>query len=430
MTKRILAALTALTLCIGVTGCGKTEEDSAASSGSSADSSASAQEDSSEAETSEEDSDSSEEEKSDDEEKSDEDEKTSAASFEIDPDNIVFTTYDINDMPTNEEAAKFISLALEQYQAAYDGDAQRYFDLINYYPLIEPLGDFAEAIMMSDDFDEYEMPAKHNALYSGMISMLFLAGSEHMDDFEWHYDKEDYVRRVRSAVDSIDMNSEEVQEELGYFFDGIQELKPWSGSDENTFAWMEIDGCDREGDDLYITFDMGVLKGKYNYVIDEVCGWYVDGQWGIAIGDAMLDDNPCEGMTIEEIREMAAEEEKKQKEEQKLQAEDDKTKSANGFAKTLYNYMAEYAADQFVEGRDPIEEIENNFDLLTSDKGLDLGAGEPSATGDKWLYGELIKYCTDEGVFRLELSGSNFDDLDFITYYTAPDGTQGQYPNR
>ena len=314
MTKKILAAFTALALCLCAAGCGnvKDEDEKTNSGAAAADKGAASQEDGDTRETDENDADTSEDSKETDGGKSDEGteknpdggERTPAEGFEIDPNNIVYTTYEINDTPTDEEAAQFLSLALEVYQAAYDGDAQRYMELVNYSALAEP---YAIAMAEEDWEPLYQTPAKYNAINNMGLEVYFMGGDDILFVGELDGDVEKRADKARRVIEKLDLESEKATEELSYIFEMVQELQPWGGADENTVVWMELDGCDRDGDDLYATFDMGALCGDYNYVIDEVCAWRVDGELGIYFGSALLEDNPCKGMTAEEIKAKAAE---------------------------------------------------------------------------------------------------------------------------
>lgn len=338
------------------------------------------------------------------------------AEFDISPENVVFTGKMLETMPTADEAAILADLALGQYRAANEGDGYRYIGLMNFTPVRRIM---AEEVFEPDFEKIMSMQGlARNTVGTEMYYALYnLQNSEGKDALEMYEGKEAYMDNLQSAIDAIDVNDSHVSEALSKTaFGEIGMLDALNGIGEDTVVGVRVVRFDREGDDIFVDLNMEVFGGDNKYVMKGIYGWRVDGEWGILIGQAEVVENPCAGMTAQETADYIAMAEEA--------AEAEKAASTDPAAQAVYNAVMGYVTRrESTVGIRAKESLATDFDELTSDTGLDLGGAEPSAPGDKAVYEDMIAQGYD-GVIRIIAGGENYVDKAFYTY---PDGSTGEY---
>lgn len=395
MTKKLIAAIFALTMCAALAGCGLAGTGDG--SEDTADSSIAAQ-------------------KETDGENSFDAGVSCDTAFDISPENVVFTGEMSETMPTADEAAILADLALEQYCAANEGDGGRYIGLMNFTSVRRIM---AEEVFEPDlEKIMSKQGLARNTVGSAMYYALYdLQNSEGKDALDMYEGKEEYMDDLQSAIDAIDVNDSHVSEALSKTaFGAIGMLDALNGIGEDTVVGVSVVRFDREGDDIFADLDMEVFGGDNKYVMKGICGWRIDGEWGILIGGAEVAENPCAGMTAQETADYISMAEEA--------AETEKAAAADPAAQAVYNAVMGYAVMQeAIEGIRVEESLAADFDELTSDTGLDLSGAEPAAPGDRAVYKDMTAQGYD-GVIRIIAGGENYVDKAFYTY---PDGSTGEY---
>ena len=222
-------------------------------------------------------------------------------SFGVDPENIIYNGEIHGERPTNEEAAQLVSLALEQYRAAQDQDAQGYIDSLSLASVAEPLADMTGRI--ADAGDDWREVTEKDGSYNVLSSVSYLLYALSGEDFEWTGDRDAYIEAARSAAQGIKADSEVTQAALKSTLYGHADGDGFpKDSCSEDICWIELDSLYRSGDDIYIKFDMGVLDEDTNYIFDDIVGWRTGGQWGIYVKGTYNEENPYKGYDAEKIR--------------------------------------------------------------------------------------------------------------------------------
>lgn len=220
--------------------------------------------------------------------------------FGVDPDNIIYNGDNRRDRPTNEESAQLVSLALEQYRAAQKQDAQGYIDSLALETVADPLADMTGRI--ADAGDDWREVTEKDGSYNVISSVSYLLYALSGENFEWTGDRDAYAEAARNAANSIDAQSEVTQKALESTLYGHTDGSGFAkDSCTQDVCWIEPASLYRDGDDMYISFDMGVLDEDTNYILDDIIGWRIGGQWGIYVKGAYNEENPYKGYDAEKI---------------------------------------------------------------------------------------------------------------------------------
>ena len=435
MRKKILAALTALSLCVCAAGCGTVGGQDGDSSSDSAAENSSAVREESESSGNDEDSSAEEEDGAEAEESAAGDAALVGTDCSLNPDNVaVYTFENIEDMPTHAEAAAFASMALEQYRAAFEGDVQRFMDLM-------ALDTFADtcAEMVSEDYDDSQLadhPTKSMAIYVSLTMISWLHYDE-LGEIMSHteYSEEQIAEELRELFASCEYD-ESVAEILSEtVFSDVPTIGVPDGIGEDTVVWTEVYEFERDGEDMYISFDVGVPAGDGSdecYVIESALCWYSGGNWGVVMGAPEKKTNAYAGMTAKEIeaapvnsRHFISEDypEYEEPKEEEISEEEKELldRAYLGLLSAFWVYH-DMTAEYYNAGDDVEEMIKKDFPQGYTEKGLDLSKGEPSAEGDKLLYKSMEMNDVTEGFVRLEEYTLEKDYLS--VYYTSPSGTE------
>lgn len=333
MTKRLIAAIAALTMCAAVTGCGKAAEngDSSVKTTTSAASSENSEaEESAEEESGE--SQGGKEEVSDEssaEDKSGNDDGDSSIGevtviddpdWEEDPDYDIKLMGDniilVDDLgqgarPTDEELAKMMDAAVTQYNAAQAQDVNAFLDSMRLdiirAPMIE-MSALAFAAVDGDEFDELLEGQEVKFEVMDDISFLLMALgdkeiSEEIVTLEVG-DPEEAGRLIGKLFDSVSADNITSNEDL-YYTIWNDELTELGETDENTTYAAYVDRYEDHGSEMYCQLDILVMHNGYEYDMYGVDIWCVNGEYGVLIDTAYsLENEWMEGMTPQEIYEM------------------------------------------------------------------------------------------------------------------------------
>lgn len=340
MVKKLIAALTALTMCAAISGCGKSAESDASSSSAaetSAAASSAAAEDSSETEgenSSEAATESSDESSSgtDDSQGSGEggdSSKGNTPSDETTPvqyiddfgvgtklvNNIIY--FDGSDMydttmkgePTDAELAKIIKVALAQYKAAQKQDMKVFLDSFNLDITREPMINMtyqAYDVDIGDEFDKLiEGQEVRYEVLDDIADLLMDIGDQ--DIMEEIYDTEnpdlEEIRRLVNALyDSISPDKDDMDDDLYYYTIWGDDLAVMREESDTTTYAIILYYYEKHDGEMYCKFDMMVLDGGFEYYMDDVDVWCIDGKYGVYAGSAgYFEEDELKGKTAQEI---------------------------------------------------------------------------------------------------------------------------------
>lgn len=367
MTKRILAALMAMTLCAGMAGCGITENGSSEKEDKAAVSSAEKEKsdekkksddknaDKKEADAENEadgdadgdkenedtdESEGGEKGTSEDEDSKDDDGDAAAADvsggyadvsgelreivreneYASQVGNVIYMELDSEQVyrPSSEELKALIDMAMAQCQASYDGDLQKYIDLMELDSSRDRVTELTKEMYSTEDYDawaeENHQTIKFDVL-DKVVDLLMSVGSdeatENCDDFDFRNgDPSDVIKALYDSVNAdgpnvIDYLSDET------IWDNVEDPIPFT--DKTTFVFIP-DSSEKDGDDAYYEFGLMVMDGGVEYDISDVYAWKIDGRYGCIIEDlydSTYDDEYSEMNASELFDDMLREEEAK-----------------------------------------------------------------------------------------------------------------------
>ena len=397
MAKKILAAMLALTMCAGLAGCGKVSENKDSSSAKDKANTASA------------DTDTTEDEKATDSKTI---EGCMTVPTELNMDNIIIINIPgiRKDSPTNEELLAFAGLAVEQYNAAQTNDSEKYTQTLAFDKIVEP---FAEIMTKMNLHGERPSSSKEKVMYNCGYMLFECSDNADIktDDFI-DIDSDDsamtegFKSMTQLALDGFNIDKTPLWENR-------KELVPMGELNRDTIIGFDLNGFERDGDDMFINFDMGILNGNDMFDFINIEAWYMDGTAGIIMDPPEHDDNIYADMTVYEIK-------------QKLEEESIEPYSLVA-AKKVYNIVSEYRAEQEAVGEDFKKKIESVFPMCTSSSGLDLAGDEPQAEGDKYVYDQMHRSGYPDGKAFIY---DYFENADFykLTGYTSTGGVTEFYP--
>ncbi|EXM39175.1 hypothetical protein RASY3_12230 [Ruminococcus albus SY3] len=389
MTKKIIAAMLALTMCTSLAGCEKASEKKDSSSAKDKANTASADTDTTNDENTQ----------APDSNTSDSEDTT----VELNKDNIFINDVYVNntDTPTNDELLTFATLAIKQYNAAQKNDSEKYTQMLAFDKVVEPFSEMIAERHIDPETDK--MSVKDMAMYRWGYALYFWSDVDPTDD---DAGTEEFKKRTYLALDGLNIDKTPLWETR-------KDLVPMGEVNADTIAYIDLQQFVREEDDMYINFDMTLLNGNDMFKLGSIEAWYIDGSSGVMIFSAEHSDNEYAGMTIDEIKQKIGE---KKALNNSIEA-----------ASSVYFIMAEYCADRDAEGKNIKKILESDFPMCNSGEGLDIAGDEPKAEGDKYVYNEMHEYGYTDG--KASISGYD-KDLDFIEKagYTSTDGVTGYYP--
>lgn len=443
--KKIIAGMLALTLALSAVGCGNVEEEEkSAGAENSAETSENAEESKpDEQEEPTESADSTSEESTSDSSETDEKpaEKTPLASGFVNKNNTIIEGY--NDKEYDDQMLYLMmEKAVEQYNFIIDRDQQGYWDSINLKKVLSSKGldILTENPNFEDDMEEAE-------LYTYMlpVMILYTVIPDEIDELEDKYGDDDaelikqFVALIREKADDLtfdDFKDSELFDEYSaynslfaeYDEDAYREpdipdefkASPESFKivpDETAIFGIEVGEYISNERGTFAELDLVVALGDWEYVLDEVNAWVIDGEAGVIISDIGIEENEVKGMTFDEVCDMVV--------------DIDSLRYANAAAKTAYNSVAEYFADQETQGISMQEVMKNDdFRNAVADEtqGLNLElTAVPDTKGDKVLFNAMHDCDYNKGFVLMKPIDP--DNYEFFVQYITPEGVIGQYPN-
>ena len=311
MSKKIIAALMALTMCAGLAACGNTAEESSAED--KAASSAAAEESKAE------------ESKAEDTATDEETTAENEGSTEIPEDNpwnspgvvngntfeddyikmrlvddvICIDQKDLSCEPTEDELKELAYAARDHYNAAVGGDINAFLDTVNFDLTIEPFLSMVNQVYEhtnAGDLDEWVKDSKLSEKFDTLDAVSGLSeslGSAETVEAVQAVDFDngaDGSKEIQALFDSINADEPNTQKNLSEKTIWDADGETLTLSDKATYAVYPV-YFGRDGEDVYTRFNMMILDGEDEHDIVDVIGWKVDGKWGICATDYYKTEN-------------------------------------------------------------------------------------------------------------------------------------------
>ena len=314
MIKKILAAMTAVVMCAGMAACGNTaEEGSGKSEGTSAAAAESKADDAKEDNLTENGEDKDTETTSGESGDKDGNEQagpsaqdgtgdyddeinTGDATYRLMGNIIYMAEPDIEAEPTADELKKAVETALVQYRAAEAEDMKAFIDSFNFESIKKPLLQICKDTysMSEEEFmqllnngmsTQYEVVSDVADLIQDIgdeetVNKLFeAADNNEPDKMEEH---------LKTLIDGITPDADSVKEKIGSLtmYTSEEAVEPLEDINDDTIYGIYVEYCGRDGDDLYISATVSVVTENYEYGLNDLDVWRVDGEWGAYIRSA------------------------------------------------------------------------------------------------------------------------------------------------
>ena len=360
---------------------------------------------------------------------------------------------DDNDPIDNATLYRMTELVVDQFNIMLTRDKQAYFDSVNAPALIKSQGmtdllfyymneDASDDDDDDDDGDDLDDDDKlgisegeARVLMQGIICLDDLDDSD-AEKLEKQYEngemsldeaKKEFVKFMSDAADLL--NPDNCSSLFGdystwyYLFsedsgDVPADLSSDPGKysiavDESTLFGIEVDTYNSNERGTFANLDIEVACGDWGYSFDE-CTIWINGDESFVMTDGVhIEENTVKGMTKEQVME---------------QIEDDSDSfNANAHAKTAYNAVATYLADQDMAGRDMAAVIaDGDLAKATSPEGLNTLDKDAKAPGDKFIIENITEFDYP-GTVYVGFEPGRGDDFFFIHFKTES-GVIGQYP--
>ena len=354
MSKRFIAALLALTMCAGFAGCGSVSKGSKEAVNGKTSNSASNNDTTNEGKI--------------------------TILNNLKSENILYHDISVqdSDKPTIEEALMFAELALEQYNAAQSGDAEKYKQTLNFEKVLDSM---ADSLCISIFVDNSNKDIKSGIAF--LWGLMLMASAD-----------EDKIMDIEKASRSSAKDS----------------LYPLGNIDDKTIVRIFLYEFQRDENALEVYFNMDVINDEYITSLKNIDAWCIDGDIGLLINDAERKINKFAGMTAEEI-------------DQRLMYEENTLT-----AQMIYDFVDDYFAQKSSVGEDLKEVLETDFPMCSSSAGLDLRENEPEADGDNYIYSFLTITAEYDGTVSFGPLDEEKGMPEYVIY-TAKDGTATKYPD-
>ena len=334
MTKKILAALMALTMCAGFAGCGKdadkdTDASKAASSAAAdkeADSSADeATTDAADSKADDAESKADKDDKSD--RKADSDSKADAADSAADGDNpwtadigkregdvyetdflkmrlvdniICVDQKDLSAEMTDEELKTLASAVVEHFNTSCGSDMQAFIDNMGLGLTVDGMVEISLASAEHMDDENYDKWIEENMviekynIIDSIADLLIELGSDEavieLSGASTETNEENMTKAINTLYDSVNAKADKTKENLKSQTLWDQGNEAITLSDNATFV-IYPSTCGRDGDDLYTALNVMILDGDNEYDIMDINAWIVGGKVGMWAGDFLKTDN-------------------------------------------------------------------------------------------------------------------------------------------
>ena len=298
MAKKFIAALLALTMCAGLAGCGnKSDKKDSSTSKASANTSAADTDAANDKNTAD----------------SKADDGGITVPTELNKDNIAISgiSGDCNETPTNDELLTFAELTVKQYNAIQSNDKENIKRTLAFGKIIDPFCELAQntdiditGLYLGDvDDDDMSLKEKEMITWGMMLSMcsdLDEADTDKADEYDALGD--DLNKRLNFVNDNLDFD-----EFSALFWNSGENFVPMGELNSDAIMIFELNGFERDGDDMFTNFDLVILNGNDMFRLFNVNAWYMDNTSGIMINHAERSDNNYADMTIDEIKQMIEE---------------------------------------------------------------------------------------------------------------------------
>lgn len=316
MTRKILAALAALAMCMGAAGCANTEEGgespaepaTAAAESSAAEGEDAAADEGGDSQSSE----GGQPANTNDFAGDGEVRPTYGYGVRLTSDNIIyFNESDSVGGPTDEELTAMTAAAAVQYRAAASRDMQAFLDSFDLDSIREPMTDMifeGRDVLSGDEFDEFiaGRELKYEVM-NDIAELLDDAGDEGVLEEIGKAVDADYdetARLINLLFDSMTADREYGGDAFRLTVWDDEDLRDMSDLSENVTYAVIVYRCESHEGEMYCNFDMMVIDDGYEYYIDDVDAWCIGGEYGVfAHSSGWFDDDGYVGMTAQEIYE-------------------------------------------------------------------------------------------------------------------------------
>lgn len=380
MSKRFIAALLALSMCAGFAGCGSVSKGSKEAVNGKTSNTASNNDTTNEGKI--------------------------TILNNLKSENILYHDISVqdSDKPTIEEALMFAELALEQYNAAQSGDAEKYKQTLNFEKVLDSM---ADSLCISIFVDNSNKDIKSGIASLWGLMLMASADEDKIMDIEKarRSSAKDFDKLIKQLNEDFDPNALEMS-----LWTKRDPLYPLGNIDDKTIVRIFLYEFQRDENALEVYFNMDVINDEYITSLKNIDAWCIDGDIGLLIDDAERKINKFAGMTAEEI-------------DQRLMYEENTLT-----AQMIYDFVDDYFAQKSSVGEDLKEVLETDFPMCSSSAGLDLRENEPEADGDNYIY----SFLTITAEYNGTVSFGPLDEekgMPEYVIYTAKDGTATKYPD-
>ena len=339
-------------------------------------------------------------------------------------------------MPEPEELEGIIGLVMDQYEAVVYEDKQLYAATFG-------LGDIFTEENMPEFLSCYsdlepEHPVK-DAVYFDILKLVKrLAWYQKPEELQRLRDETGYFNESWSDIlletassldgDSFvnmleeDLNSSEYLGWRVYYPDNRDSLLSMAKAydvtlnkiGKNSVFYVYVNDCERIDDGLYLDFNISIFDRGSIFSFKNVRAWEENGKSGVMIKDM--------GYTYDES---AIPSDPQGEEADAPENDEDPQEIADGNAKTAFNSVMEYLADQQVEGMSWADVFERgDFEKAYSEDGLDVSI-TPEAEGDFMLYSDF--YLCDSGTVYIEFEPNGSDHGTLTLKWKDKNGIIGEY---
>ncbi len=335
---------------------------------------------------------------------SDENENPAASGSYINDDNCLIDDSiqdDGNDACDKAVLYKMAELTIDNCNAVINQDKQAYFDSVNVPGILR--SDIIEhtALVMNEE-DPEELYSLEQDTF--LVAVLACEATDLIDEkaldnlFDEGMDVKKSAKQCgeifREAADKLTVdNIAELFDEYSVYNELFKDYQtdvpegfqkdPGSFTikhDDSAVYSIELDEYRTNERGTFAEFDMIACIGDWEYLISE-CRVWIDGDVSsVYTNGIMIQENEVKGMSMDEIRDMVGDKES--------------VNESNARAKTAYNAVAEYIADQEMAGRSKDQVFDDgDFMLANSDHGIilsEISDSDVTGGGDKMLL-ELYK---------------------------------------
>lgn len=350
--------------------------------------------------------------------------------------NVIQNESKVEYLPKPEELEGILKLVVDQYEAVLCEDKQLYAATFG-------LGDIFTEENMPEFLSCYndlkpEHPVK-DAVYFDILKLVKrMAWYQKPEEVQKLRDETGYFNESWSDIlldtaasldgDQFvemldeDMNSSEYLGWRVYYPDNRDSLLSMAKAydvtlnkiGKNSVFYVYVNDCERIDDGLYLDFNISIFDRGSIFSFKNVRAWEENGKSGVMIKDM--------GYTYDES---AIPSDPQGEEADAPENDEDPQEIADGNAKTAFNSVMEYLADQQVEGMSWADVFERgDFEKAYSEDGLDVSI-TPEAEGDFMLYSGF--YLCDSGTVYIEFEPNGSDHGTLTLKWKDKNGIIGEY---